>query len=109
MVVELIAHRRTDVDFCPAEGLLYDHTVTLEEPLGGRVVMDATSGEPVARRDEKHPERGDDPNGQRRDRSLRPHRSPSRTSPRGRREVIRLREKGRWGADRIAHATGPHY
>ena len=50
VVVELIAHRRTDVDFCPAEGLLYDHTVTLEEPLGGRVVMDATSGDPVARR-----------------------------------------------------------
>jgi hypothetical protein len=51
VVVELIAHRRTDVDFCEAEGVFYDHTVTLEEPLGGRVVMDATSREPVAMRD----------------------------------------------------------
>lgn len=50
VVVELIAHRRTDVDFCEAEGVFYDHTVTLEEALGGRVVMDATSGEPVSPR-----------------------------------------------------------
>ncbi len=50
VVVELIAHRRTDVDFCEAEGVFYDHTVELEAPLGGRVVMDATSGEPVSPR-----------------------------------------------------------
>ncbi len=41
-----------------------------------------------------------------RDRSSRPHRSPNKTSPRGRREVIRLRHKRRWGADHIAHETG---
>ncbi|MDW3221122.1 MAG: IS481 family transposase [Acidimicrobiales bacterium] len=41
-----------------------------------------------------------------RDRSSRPHRSPNKTSPRGRREVIRLRKKRRWGADHIAHETG---
>ena len=40
------------------------------------------------------------------DRSSRPHRSRNRTSPRGRREVIRLRTKRRWGADHIAHETG---
>jgi transposase InsO family protein len=40
------------------------------------------------------------------DRSSRPHRSPNKTSPRGRRAVIRLRTKHRWGADHIAHETG---
>ena len=41
-----------------------------------------------------------------RDRSSRPHRSPMKTSPRGRREVIRLRKKRRWGADHIAFEVG---
>ncbi|MCP4303476.1 MAG: IS481 family transposase [bacterium] len=41
-----------------------------------------------------------------RDRSSRPKRSPNQTSPRGRREVIRLRRKRRWGADHIAFETG---
>jgi transposase-like protein len=41
------------------------------------------------------------------DRSSRPHRSPNKTSPRGRREVIRLRTKRRWGADHVAHEVGP--
>lgn len=41
-----------------------------------------------------------------RDRSSRPHRSPNETSPRRRREVIRLRKKRRWGADHIAFETG---
>ena len=41
-----------------------------------------------------------------RDRSSRPHRSPNKTSPRGRREVIRLRKRRRWGADHIAHEVG---
>jgi transposase InsO family protein len=41
-----------------------------------------------------------------RDRSSRPHFSPNRTSVQGRREVIRLRKKRRWGADHIAFETG---
>ena len=41
-----------------------------------------------------------------RDRSSRPRFSPNKTSPRGRREVIRLRKKRRWGSDHIAHETG---
>jgi transposase InsO family protein len=41
-----------------------------------------------------------------RDRSSRPHRSPNRTPPPVRRQVIRLRRKRRWGADRIAHQVG---
>ena len=40
------------------------------------------------------------------DRSSRPHRSPDKTSPRGRRAVIRLRRRRRWGASHIAHETG---
>jgi transposase InsO family protein len=40
------------------------------------------------------------------DRSSRPHRSPNRTPRPIRREVIRLRWKRRWGADRIAHRVG---
>lgn len=41
-----------------------------------------------------------------RDRSSRPHRSPNKTSPRGRAQVLRLRRKHRWGADHIAYETG---
>jgi transposase InsO family protein len=40
------------------------------------------------------------------DRSSRPHRSPNRTRRKVHREVLRLRRKRRWGADRIAHETG---
>ena len=40
------------------------------------------------------------------DRSSRPHRSPNKTSPRGRRQVIRLRNRRRWGADHIAFEVG---
>ena len=40
------------------------------------------------------------------DRSSRPLRSPNKTSPRGRRAVIRLRRKRRWGADHIAFEVG---
>ena len=40
------------------------------------------------------------------DRSSRPHRSPNRTPRPIRGEVIRLRRKRRWGADRIAHRVG---
>src|SRR5262245_39044968 len=40
------------------------------------------------------------------DRSPRPLRSPKRTSPARREEVIRLRTQHRWGADHIAHETG---
>lgn len=41
-----------------------------------------------------------------RDRSSRPHRSPNRTPRQLRRWVIRLREKRRWGADRIGFEVG---
>jgi transposase InsO family protein len=41
-----------------------------------------------------------------RDRSSRPRRSPNRTPRRLRREVIRLRKKRRWGADRIGFTVG---
>ena len=40
------------------------------------------------------------------DRSSRPHRSPDRTPRRLRRQVIALRRKRRWGADRIAYEVG---
>ena len=40
------------------------------------------------------------------DRSSRPHSSPNRTVRSKRREVVRLRRKRRWGADRIAHHVG---
>jgi transposase InsO family protein len=40
------------------------------------------------------------------DRSSRPRRSPNRTPRSVRREVIRLRKKRRWGADRIGHQVG---
>lgn len=40
------------------------------------------------------------------DRSCRPKRSPNRTLPRRRREVLRLRRRHRWGADHIAHEVG---
>ena len=40
------------------------------------------------------------------DRSSRPHRSPTRTARRKRRQVLRLRRERRWGADRIAHEVG---
>ena len=40
------------------------------------------------------------------DRSSRPHRSPQRTSPRLCRRIIRLRQKRRWGADRIGFEVG---
>jgi transposase InsO family protein len=40
------------------------------------------------------------------DRSSRPHRSPNRTRRSSHREVLRLRRKRRWGADRIAFAVG---
>ena len=40
------------------------------------------------------------------DRSSRPHRSPNRTLAHRRKRVVHLRRKRRWGADRIAHATG---
>ena len=40
------------------------------------------------------------------DRSSRPHRSPTRTPWTRRREVLRLRRKHRWGADRIAFEVG---
>jgi transposase InsO family protein len=39
------------------------------------------------------------------DRSSRPHRSPNRTKRAVRRRVLHLRNKRRWGADRIAHET----
>ena len=41
-----------------------------------------------------------------RDRSSRPRYSPNKTSPRRRRQVIRLRKRNRWGASHIAHETG---
>ena len=41
-----------------------------------------------------------------RDRSSRPHRSPNRTRRSVHREVLRLRRKRRWGADRIAFEVG---
>jgi transposase InsO family protein len=40
------------------------------------------------------------------DRSCRPRRSPNRTSRSCRRQVIQLRRRRRWGADRIAHEVG---
>jgi transposase InsO family protein len=40
------------------------------------------------------------------DRSSRPKRSPNRTPRACRRRVIRLRNRHRWGADRIAHEVG---
>jgi len=40
------------------------------------------------------------------DRSSRPHRSPNRTSRQLRRRVVRLRERRRWGADRIGFELG---
>jgi transposase InsO family protein len=40
------------------------------------------------------------------DRSSRPRRSPNKTSVRGRRKVIGLRRRRRWGADHIAYETG---
>ncbi len=40
------------------------------------------------------------------DRTSRPRRSPNKTSLRGRRAVIRLRRRNRWGASHIAHETG---
>ncbi len=40
------------------------------------------------------------------DRSSRPHRSPNRTRRTVHRQVLRLRRKRRWGADRIAFAVG---
>ncbi|MGA7226997.1 MAG: IS481 family transposase [Acidimicrobiia bacterium] len=40
------------------------------------------------------------------DRSSRPHRSPYRTSRQLRRQVVRLRRKRRWGADRIGFEVG---
>jgi transposase InsO family protein len=40
------------------------------------------------------------------DRSSRPNRSPNRTLAHRRKRVLHLRRKRRWGADRIAHATG---
>lgn len=40
------------------------------------------------------------------DRSSRPHNSPNRTRRKVHREVLRLRRKRRWGADRIAHEVG---
>lgn len=40
------------------------------------------------------------------DRSSRPRRSPNLTPRRVRREVVRLRRKRRWGAQRIAHEVG---
>jgi transposase InsO family protein len=40
------------------------------------------------------------------DRSSRPHRSPNRTRRSVHREVLRLRRKRRWGADRIAFEVG---
>src|SRR5687768_16229353 len=48
----------------------------------------------------------DGPNGLR-DRSSRPCQSPNRTPRRLRREVIRLRKRRRWGADRIGFVVGP--
>ena len=41
-----------------------------------------------------------------RDRSSRPRYSPNKTSPRRRRQVIRLRKRHRWGASHIAFETG---
>ena len=41
-----------------------------------------------------------------RDRSSRPRYSPNKTSPRGRRLVLRLRKRHRWGASHIAFETG---
>jgi transposase InsO family protein len=40
------------------------------------------------------------------DRSSRPHRSPGRTSLSVRRQVLRLRQQRRWGADHIAYEVG---
>ena len=40
------------------------------------------------------------------DRSCRPHSSPNRTSRQLRRQVVRLRSKRRWGADRIGFEVG---
>jgi len=40
------------------------------------------------------------------DRSSRPHRSPNRTGRSTYRQVLRLRRKRRWGADRIAFEVG---
>jgi transposase len=40
------------------------------------------------------------------DRSSRPRRSPNRTPRSCRRQVIKLRRRRRWGADRIAHEVG---
>lgn len=40
------------------------------------------------------------------DRSSRPHRSPNRTCRQRCRQVVRLREKRRWGADRIGFEVG---
>ena len=39
------------------------------------------------------------------DRSCRPHRCPNKTIARKRKQVLELRRKRRWGADRIAHKT----
>jgi transposase InsO family protein len=40
------------------------------------------------------------------DRSSRPHRSPNRTPRRVRRQVVQLRKRRRWGADRIGFQVG---